>query len=128
MRRVAALLLVLCLGGCGLLGGREPPPAPDILKPGDPLRIAVVGEEDLTGVFVVDADRTVHLPIVGNVPAGGLTIPVFEDILRKALADGYLKDPQLLVARADTAAPAQVVAPAKPLPILPVLRPSQPGQ
>ena len=72
---------------------------PGALKPGDRLRITVVGEEELSGVFQVGEDRMVHLELVGAVPAGGLTLAAFEDILRDRLAAGYLKNPQILVAR-----------------------------
>ncbi|OJT96430.1 MAG: hypothetical protein BGN82_10985 [Alphaproteobacteria bacterium 65-7] len=117
---VLGLFAVPALGGCGLLGGARPVAvAPDVLRPGDALRIMVLGEEDLTGTFVVDQDRTVHLPLVGAVPAGGLSLVRFENDLREALKQGYLKDPQLLVARADPAASpsaAMPVIPSEPAP------------
>ena len=119
--RPALLALAFALGGCGLFGGNPPDAAqPDTLKPGDMLRITVVGEEELSGVFPVAEDRMVHLELVGAVPAGGLSLPAFEDILRGKLAAGYLKDPQVLVARATTPPPgaAQPTMPSLPAPVL----------
>jgi polysaccharide export outer membrane protein len=122
--RLPVLAAVLMLSGCGLFTAPDaaPPSAvqPDALKPGDMLRITVVGEEELSGVFPVAEDRMVHLELVGAVPAGGLTLPAFEDILRGKLAAGYLKDPQILVARvpAPPAGPAQPAGPVLPLPVL----------
>jgi polysaccharide export outer membrane protein len=118
----------LALGGCGVFGGGDAPPVaavqPGALKPGDMLRITVVGEEELSGVFPVAGDRMVHLELVGAVPAGGLTLAAFEDILRDKLAAGYLKNPQVLVAR--VAAPAAAVTrPTAPVLPAPVLRASQ---
>lgn len=121
--------VALGLGGCGLFGDDAPPAQvsavqPGALKPGDLLRITVVGEEELSGVFPVAEDRMVHLELVGAVPAGGLSLPAFEDILRSKLAAGYLKDPQILVARV-AAPPASVTQPTTPSLPAAVLRSSQ---
>jgi protein involved in polysaccharide export with SLBB domain len=126
--RMLVLAAAFALSGCGLFGGGDAPQTsavqPGALKPGDMLRITVVGEEELSGVFPVAEDRMVHLELVGAVPAGGLTLPAFEDILRSKLAAGYLKDPQILVARV-TAPPAGVTQPTAPSLPAPVLRSSQ---
>jgi len=109
----------LALGGCGLMDGGAPQPqVQDVLQPGDNLRITVAGEEEVSGVFPVNADRTVHLELVGTVPAGGLSVTAFADSLRQRLAAGYLKDPQVVVARVATNAAAAPLPP-------PVLRQSQ---
>jgi polysaccharide export outer membrane protein len=122
------LAVALVLSGCSLFAAPDVAPVsavqPGALKPGDLLRIAVVGEEELSGVFPVAEDRMVHLELVGAVPAGGLTLPAFEDILRGKLAAGYLKDPQVLVARV-AAPPATVTQPTGPSLPAPVLRASQ---
>jgi protein involved in polysaccharide export with SLBB domain len=122
--RILFLVIAFALGGCGLFGGGDAPQPsavqPGALRPGDMLRITVVGEEELSGVFPVAEDRMVHLELVGAVPAGGLTLPAFEDILRGKLAAGYLKDPQILVARVAVppAAATQPTAPSLPAPVL----------
>lgn len=127
--RMAFLAVALALGGCGLFAPPAAAPVsavqPGALKPGDLLRITVVGEEELSGVFAVGEDRMVHLELVGAVPAGGLTLPAFEDILRGKLAAGYLKDPQILVARVAAPPPGAVAQPTMPSLPAPVLRASQ---
>jgi polysaccharide export outer membrane protein len=127
-QRMLFFVIAFTLGGCGLFGGDNAPQVsavqPGALKPGDMLRITVVGEEELSGVFPVAEDRMVHLELVGAVPAGGLTLPAFEDILRSKLAAGYLKDPQILVARV-AAPPAAATRPTAPSLPAPVLRSSQ---
>jgi protein involved in polysaccharide export with SLBB domain len=113
----------LALGGCSLMGADAPKPqaVADVLAPGDTLKITVAGEEELSGIFPVNADHTVHLELVGAVPADGLSVPAFETALRQRLAAGYLKDPQVLVARVAAVADASASAPLAP----PVLRQSQ---
>ena len=103
------------------MGAGAPPPqaAADVLEPGDTLKITVAGEEELSGVFPVNADNTVHLELVGALPAGGLSVPAFETELRQRLSAGYLKVPQVLVARVGAVADASA-----PLPP-PVLRQSR---
>lgn len=127
--RALGFVVALGLGGCGLFAAPDAGPAravqPGALKPGDMLRITVVGEEELSGVFPVAEDRMVHLELVGAVPAGGLTLPAFEDILRGKLAAGYLKDPQILVARVTAPPPAVATQPTAPSLPAPVLRSSQ---
>lgn len=103
MRRICVSLLLLGLAGCGLLDGS---PAlvdtrPAGLAAGDRLRIVVAGEDELTGVFVIDGAGNVALPLLGMVPAAGMSEAAFADTLRARLKDGYLKQPDVTVSRAD---------------------------
>src|SRR5215217_2490301 len=43
------------------------------LDSGDRLRILVFGQEGLSNVYAVDADGNVMMPLIGTVPARGLT-------------------------------------------------------
>jgi polysaccharide export outer membrane protein len=63
----------------------------------DVLTITVYNQEDLSGKFTVDADGTLTFPLIGRVKAGGLTLRGLEEDLRKRLADGYLRTPQVSV-------------------------------
>ena len=114
MRRIC-LLIALCLGfaGCSTLDSFQPAPPgpvvagpsadalkPDLLKSGDAVQVTVAGEEEVSGVFLVASDGTVHMELVGAVKAAGLTPAAFQDSLRTRLAQGYLADPQVTVARA----------------------------
>ena len=104
MRRLC-LFFALLLPGCALLpGASAPPPQPavraDPLKPGDDVRIAVAGERELSGIFAVAANGMVHLELLGDVMAAGLTPAMLAADLRQRLAAGYLKQPEVTVVRA----------------------------
>jgi polysaccharide export outer membrane protein len=63
----------------------------------DVLTIVVFGEPELSGKFTVDQDGTFTFPQLGRVKAGGLTLRAMEQNLKKQLADGYLRNPQVSV-------------------------------
>jgi polysaccharide export outer membrane protein len=63
----------------------------------DELTITVFGETDLSGKYTVEQDGTFTFPLVGRVTAGNVTLRALEQELKKKLADGYLKNPQLTV-------------------------------
>ena len=65
------------------------------LGPGDRIRITVFDEKDLSGTFEVASDRTVALPLIGSVKAGGLTVRELELAIGAVLRDGYLKEPRV---------------------------------
>jgi polysaccharide export outer membrane protein len=64
----------------------------------DVLTIQVFDQPDLGGKYTVEADGTFSFPLVGRVKAGGLTLRTFEGELKKVLADGYFRNPQVTVA------------------------------
>jgi polysaccharide export outer membrane protein len=64
---------------------------------GDKLKVAVFGEENLSGQFEVNALGQVALPLIGELPAKGLAIADFRDAVTRRLADGYLKNPRVTV-------------------------------
>ncbi len=63
----------------------------------DVLTIAVFGEADLTGKYTVEQDGTFTFPLIGRINAGGVTLREVEGELKKKLADGYLRNPQITV-------------------------------
>jgi polysaccharide export outer membrane protein len=65
--------------------------------PQDVLAVTVFGEADLTGKYSVEQDGTFVFPLIGRVQAGGSTLREVEGELRKRLADGYLRNPQITV-------------------------------
>jgi polysaccharide export outer membrane protein len=69
-----------------------------VIGPQDVLGIQVFDQADLGGKYTVEADGTFSFPLVGRVSAGGLTLRKFETELRRQLADGYFKNPQVTVA------------------------------
>lgn len=87
--------LVLLLSGCGL-GHDLPPVPPDSttyrLGPGDTVRLIIYGEDGLTGEYRVSAAGSIALPLLGGVPAAGLTPAelgqtVAEDLKREKLLE-----------------------------------------
>src|SRR3954463_4595398 len=68
-----------------------------VIGPQDVLTIQVFDQADLGGKYTVETDGTFSFPLIGRVTAGGLTLRSFETELRKKLADGYFKNPQVTV-------------------------------
>jgi polysaccharide export outer membrane protein len=66
------------------------------LKPGDVLNIAIAGEDELDGQYVVEPDGTVALPLIGSVTANG-DVAAFQAKLRQQLMQGFLKNPAVTV-------------------------------
>ena len=64
---------------------------------GDKLKITVFGERDLSGEFDVGARGTISLPLLGDIPAKGLSLALFRDNMAMRLSEGYLKDPRITV-------------------------------
>jgi polysaccharide biosynthesis/export protein len=80
------------------LGGAVPDQAQQtdyVIGPQDVVTVTVFDHADLTGTFTVESDGSLTFPLIGRVKAAGLTLREFEDALKKALADGYLKNPQV---------------------------------
>lgn len=77
---------------------RAPRPAGDApLGHLDLLHVRVFGVEQLERRVRVAADGTIALPLIGGVPAAGLTIDGLEREIARRLADGFVKDPQVSV-------------------------------
>jgi len=64
----------------------------------DVLTITVWDAPDLSGKFTVETDGSFTFPLIGRVKIGGLTLRQCEAELKKRLADGYFKNPQVSVA------------------------------
>jgi polysaccharide export outer membrane protein len=87
----------------------QPPPAPRPLASpeaaapeykvgvGDVLELEVFGNEDLTRSPTVQTDGTITLPLLGEVPVAGLSVPEIKQKLTALLAKDYLVNPQVEV-------------------------------
>lgn len=114
----AALVLAGVLAACastGRIGVPQPSPGqalpiPDAARgaafvDGDEYRIgaqdlieiSVLGVPDLSRTVRVNADGRISLPLVGNVAAGGRTIPELETELAQRYQHDYLQRPQVTV-------------------------------
>ena len=82
-------------------GGPAKPAVPAasdyLVGAGDILRVTVYGEATLSGSFRVDNDGTFPYQYLNRVKAEGLTASAIEEAMEKALADGYLRNPQISV-------------------------------
>jgi polysaccharide export outer membrane protein len=116
MTRLIALALALALaplaaGGAERAGASSPqaetrpasvPPPPGEahcgeeyrVGSGDALQVVVFGSDDLTRSAVVRTDGAVALPLVGDVPVAGATVPEVRDRLTRAFAL-YLVNPRV---------------------------------
>lgn len=65
------------------------------LGAGDRVKITVYGEPDLTGEFEISSDGVLSFPLVGEVPAGGLSPRELESKLAALLKDGFLRNPKV---------------------------------
>jgi polysaccharide export outer membrane protein len=63
----------------------------------DQLKITVIDEADLTGTYKVDADGDIQYPYLNRVHVAGLSLADVQEKLRKGLAAGYIKNPQVRV-------------------------------
>ena len=64
---------------------------------GDKIKLGVYGEQDLSGQFEVNALGVVPVPLIGEVPAKGLSIQEFREHVQRRLSDGYVKSPKVSV-------------------------------
>src|SRR3954471_5492674 len=68
-----------------------------VIGPQDVLAIQVFDQADLGGKYTVETDGTFSFPLIGRVTAGGMTLRNLETELKKKLADGYFRNPQVTV-------------------------------
>ena len=64
---------------------------------GDRLAIRVMGQPDLTGVYTVDPDGNISMPLINTVPVAGLSLREVENVITRRLRNGYLRDPSVSV-------------------------------
>lgn len=118
MRSVAAALLltVPLVAGCaaqsksplpageaGYIAVESPmsaaPSGPYMLRAGDMVSVRVFGEQDLSSDEVtLDARGNILLPLVGELPAAGLSAAELGDLIERAYGERYLRNPTVTVA------------------------------
>nr|WP_245427754.1 polysaccharide biosynthesis/export family protein [Roseiarcus fermentans] len=106
LRVIAAILATAALAGCAAAPREEraeaPAPqavvnAPYRLASGDRLRILVFGQNDLTNSYNVDSSGAVSMPLIGRLPAQGLTTAELERMVAARLRQGYIRDPSVSI-------------------------------
>lgn len=100
----AMLALVLVMGGCAVRTGEteEAPATVETarLYPGDRVEIAVTGEPHLSGLYDLDRDGRFEMPWIGVVDAYERTPLEVQETVIAALADGFLRAPEVRVVQA----------------------------
>jgi polysaccharide export outer membrane protein len=95
------VLLLLPLAACALNGKVTTYPVetarPYALDAGDVLRVTVYGDDTISKTYKVDEDGKVALPLVGPISVRGLTTVEAGGAIAAALADGFMRNPDVSV-------------------------------
>ena len=67
------------------------------LDASDRLRVVVYGQEGLTNSYQIDAAGAITMPLIGRVPARGLTPAALAASITSRLRNGYIRDPSVAV-------------------------------
>ena len=95
-RLFSAVLLIL--GATLALGARAQDHLEYRLGAGDTIRITVFQNPNLTLESRVSEAGTINYPLIGTVKIGGLTVPLAEKTIARALDDGgFIKRPQVSI-------------------------------
>ena len=92
---VGLLLLIALLAGVASTAQEY------TIGPGDILKITVWGHDDLSKDYPVTLDGRVPFPLIGSLPAAGLTTSELARRLRDLLEKDYLVNPQVIVSVKD---------------------------
>jgi polysaccharide export outer membrane protein len=107
--RILALVAAMLAGGMGLgaaqtgasMGGSDvmasTVSSTYTLCPYDVIDVSVYNEEDLHTRTRLGSDGTVLLPLIGTVNLGGKTVVEANDLIRDKYAQGFVKDPHVLL-------------------------------
>jgi polysaccharide export outer membrane protein len=66
-----------------------------VLGAGERIKISVFGEDDLSGVYLVNEEGFIAFPLIGGVRAAGQTLAALQAEMTQRLADGYLVQPRM---------------------------------
>jgi len=72
-------------------------PQPYTLDAGDKLRVVVFGQAGISNSYLVDAGGNVSMPLIGVVPARGLTTQQLSQRIAARLKQGYVREPHVSV-------------------------------
>jgi polysaccharide export outer membrane protein len=101
----ATLALVIALSGCAsdgpITGSTQALQAaqatPYKLSAGDKLHIVVFGENNLSGDYTITPEGTIGFPLVGDIPAAGLTISQLQKSVADSLSNRYVQNPRVTI-------------------------------
>jgi polysaccharide export outer membrane protein len=78
-------------------GGETFEDSPYTLDAGDKLRVVVFGQDTLSNNYLVDAEGGVSLPLIGAVPARGLTTAQLSGAIASRLKQSFIREPSVAV-------------------------------
>jgi polysaccharide export outer membrane protein len=70
---------------------------PYTLGAGDKLRVVVFGQDGISNTYIVDAGGNVSLPLIGSMPARGITAQQLSQRIAARLKQGYVREPHVTV-------------------------------
>lgn len=70
---------------------------PYMLNSGDAMRITVFDQPSLTETYTVDVEGMISMPLIGDIPARGLTTEELDGVITLALSERYLRNPDVSV-------------------------------
>ena len=73
------------------------PRASYTLDAGDKLRVVVFGQDGLTNSYSVDASGNITMPLIGPVPARGMTTAELSAAIGARLRQGFIREPHVAV-------------------------------
>ncbi|GDX78621.1 hypothetical protein LBMAG42_04320 [Deltaproteobacteria bacterium] len=65
---------------------------------GDTIRLDVLGVLDMSGTFPVAVDGSIEIPSAGRVAVAGFTVAAAKEQVEARLRDGYVREPQVVLA------------------------------
>jgi polysaccharide export outer membrane protein len=95
-----ALILMAPLAGCATTQPGSyivEPNGPYTLDTGDLVRVTVYGDQELSNTYRVGDSGTIAFPLVGQIQVRGQTTTVAASRLAAALANGYLRNPNVAI-------------------------------
>ena len=102
MLRLVLLFALLPVAGCAINRSYEVATAgPYQLNTGDVVRVTVYGDKDLTNTYKIDDSGSISFPLVGQVHVAGETTGGAAASLSRALANGFMRNPNVAAEVAD---------------------------
>jgi polysaccharide export outer membrane protein len=61
------------------------------------MRVLVYGQENLSNIYTIDGAGQISMPLVGGVPASGLTTAELEQEVKRRLQNGFIREPNVSI-------------------------------
>ncbi len=68
-----------------------------LLDSGDRLRVVVFGQDGLSNSYIVDAAGNITMPLIGAVPARGITTTALAGSVGARLRNGFIREPHVAI-------------------------------